>query len=185
MVPKVPEGLEELPVGRGRDGDGGLSLLVIDVDESQAGRHIPVGSGPTQKGRRFFPFLPFGVLSCAPSEVGGHDVGFQQSNLQEPCFVLFDNIIVLIGGSGRPAPLLQLRHDLLPDPGDAAVLQELRLGHPAAHGVPAVTISIKSGRYVKVRNALSLDNVRCDSLAEHQFTSAQYQVPTQNTSCQK
>ena len=45
--------------------------------------------------------------------------------------------------------------------------------------------STKSGRYVKVRNALSLDNVRCDSLAEHQFTRAQYQVPTQNTSRQK
>ena len=40
------------------------------------------------------------------------------------------------------------------------------------------------GRYVKVRNALNLDNVRCDSLAEYQFTRAE-QVPAQNTSRQK
>ena len=53
------------------------------------------------------------------------------------------------------------------------------------HCVPALTISTKSGTYVKVRNALHLDNVRCDSLAGHQFTRAQYQVPTQNNSRQK
>ena len=41
-----------------------------------------------------------------------------------------------------------------------------------------------SGKYMKVRIALNLDNVRCDSLTEHQFTRAE-QVPTQNTSRQK
>ena len=55
----------------------------------------------------------------------------------------------------------------------------------ATHRVLALTISTKLGTYVKVRNALNLDNVRYDSLAEYQFTRAQYQVPTQNTSRQK
>ena len=56
------------------------------------------------------------------------------------------------------------------------------------HDVPqdlGAIISTKLGTHVEVRNALNLDNMRCDSLAEHQFTRAQYQVPTQNTSCQK